>query len=174
MFMDEAHCKKLFRTHWFFLAAVIIVISDISVAVVDNWSSPAFLEAAILVDLGIVIPVLYWWRYRARNKAAMLRTMALSCLGIWVAGHVVPSEHHRILPVVDFVRYIGLGILLVIEFKFIIMIYRAAFHGEEATSSVLVTAKDAGMPDWVVRLIAWEASFWRKVWRMVQRMIVRH
>ena len=42
----------------------------------------------------------------------MSRAAALACLGIWVAGHMVPSEHHDVLSSVGFVRYIGLGVLL--------------------------------------------------------------
>lgn len=60
-------------------------------------------------------------------------------------------------------RYIGLGLLRVIFFKLAVMIVRAAFHREQAAApSVLSVAKEAGMPEWAARLMAWEASCWRK------------
>lgn len=100
--------------------------------------------------------------------------MALSCLGIWLSGHMVPSEHHQILSTVGFVRYIGLGVLLVIEIKLVVMILRATFsHDQEAAPAVRMAAKDAGMPEWAARLMAWEASLWRKAWDAVRRMVGR-
>ena len=175
MSMTGNKFKISFRTHWFFLAAAVVAISDLTVAAFDGWSNPALIEAGILFDLSIVIPALYLWCYRSRGKAAVLRAVALSCLGIWVAGHVVPSEHHHILGTVGFVRYIGLGVLLVIELKLAVMIFRAAFsRDQEAAPAVLETAKDAGMPEWAARLMAWEASLWRKAWDFVRRMVGRN
>ncbi len=64
--------------------------------------------------------------------------------------------------------------LLVIELKLAVMIFRAAFRRDsQATSAVLIAAKDAGMPEWVARLMAWEASLWRKAWDAVRRMAGR-
>jgi hypothetical protein len=175
MSMTANKLKSSFRTHWFFLAAAIVAISDLTIAALDSWSNPALLEAGILIDLSIVIPALYLWCYRSRGKAAVLRAVALICLGIWVAGHVVPSEHHHILSTVGFVRYIGLGVLLVIEFKLAVIIFRAAFRRDQrAAPSVLTVAKDAGMPEWAARLMAWEASLWRKAWDSVRSMIGRN
>lgn len=174
MSMTASKFKSFLHAHSFFLAAAIVAISDFTVASLDSWSSPTLLEAGILFDLSIVIPALYLWCYRSRGKAAVLRAVALSCFGIWVAGHVVPNEHHHILSAVGFVRYIGLCVLLIIELKLAVMIFRAAFsRDQEATPSVLTAAKDAGIPEWAARLIAWEASLWRKAWDLVQRLVGR-
>ena len=175
MSMTESKIKSALQTHWFFLAAAVVVAANLAVASLDSWSSPRLLEAGILFDLSIVIPALYLWCYRSRGKAAVVRALALSCLGIWVAGHVVPSEHHQILSTVGFVRYIGLAVLIVIEIKLVAMIIRATFRRDnDAAPAVLAAAKDAGMPAWASRLMAWEASLWRKAWDAVRRIVGRN
>lgn len=166
--------KGSLRVHWFVLAALAIAAADLSLTVLDDWSNPGLLEAGILFDLAIVIPALYLWCYRSRGRTAILRAIALSCLGIWVAGHLVPDEHHRVLSIVGVFRYIGLAVLVVIELKLLAMFFRAVFRREgEAGPSVLAAAKDADLPDWAARLMAWEASMWRRAWHAVRRMIGR-
>ncbi|MEN1930215.1 hypothetical protein WCE37_14665 [Luteimonas sp. MJ250] len=174
MSMTESKIKGSIRAHWFVLAAAVVLIGDIALASLDSWSDPQLLEAGILFDLSVVIPALYLWCYRSRGKAAIVRAIALSCLGIWVAGHVVPNEHHQVLSAVGFIRYVGLAVLVVIELKLAVMIFRAAFRRDiEAAPTVLATAKDAGMPEWAARLMAWEASLWRKAWDAIRRMAGR-
>ena len=174
MSITASKIKSAFQTYWFFLVAAVVVAADVAVASLDSWSSPRLLEAGILFDLSIVIPALYLWCYRSRGKAAVVRALALSCLGIWVTGHVVPSEHHQILSTVGFVRYIGLAVLIVIELKLMAIIIRAAFRrDDDAVPALLAAAKDAGIPEWAARLMAWEASLWRKAWDAVRRIVGR-
>ncbi|MBT9136737.1 MAG: hypothetical protein DDT34_01819 [Firmicutes bacterium] len=162
------------RAHWFLLAAAVIVTGNIAVASLDSWSSPELLEAGVLFDLAFLVPALYLWCYRSRGKSVIPRAIALSCLGIWAAGHVVPDEHHQVLSSVSVVRYVGLAVLVVIQLKLAVLIFRATFGNEADTSaSVLATAKDGGMPEWAARLMAWEASLWRRAWDAVRRMIGR-
>ena len=173
--MTASKIKSAICAHWFFLAAVCVAAADLFVVTLDNWSNPELLEAGILLDLSIVIPALYLWCYHCRGKAAVLRAAALSCLGIWVAGRCVPSEHHHILSAIGFVRYIGLAVMLVFEIKLVVMIYRAAFgRDSKAAPAAFAAAKDAGMPEWAARIMAWEASLWRKAWDAVRRGIGRN
>ena len=164
--------KSVLKTHWFLLVALLVAGGDLALALVDSWSDPALLEAGILFDLAVVLPALYWWCYRKRGRAALLKAAALSCLGIWVAGHIVPDQHHDLISTVGFARYIGLAVLLVIELKLVVAIYRAAFS-KSGSNHALAAAKDAGMPEWAARLMAWEASLWRRSWESVRRLVKR-
>ena len=157
--------KIALQAHWFLPVAVLVAGGDLALAIVDSWSDPELLEAAILFDLAILLPALYWWCYRKRGWATLLKATALSCLGIWVAGHIVPDQHHDLISTVGFARYIGLAVLLVIELKLVVAIYRAAFS-KAGSNDALAAAKDAGMP-------AWEASLWRRGWESVRRLVKR-
>jgi len=166
--------RRALRAHWFFLAAVAVVSTDLFIGTSDDWSNARLLEAGIIADLTIFIPALYLWCYRSRGKAALLRAVALSCLGIWIAGYIVPSEHQLLLAEIGFIRYIGLAVLLVIQLKLMAMIYRAAFQSDsDATSAALTSVKDGGMPEWVARILAWEASLWRKAWDALRSRVDR-
>ena len=164
--------KSPLKTHWFLPVAALVAGGDLTLALVDSWSDPVLLEAGILFDLAVVLPVLYWWCYRKRGRAALLKAAALSCLGIWVAGHIVPDQHHDLISTVGFARYIGLAVLLVIELKLVVAIYRAAFS-KSGSNHALAAAKDAGMPEWAARLMVWEASLWRRGWESVRRLVKR-
>lgn len=159
------------RAHDFVLAAALILAGDIALASTVDWSDPRWIEAGILFDLGLLLPALYLWLHRARGKAALVRALALSCLGIWVAGHVVPDEQHRILSEVGFVRYVGLAVLILIEIKLGLVIARATFRRSDADSpEVIDVARDAGMPEWAARFMAWECALWRRAWEAIRRV----
>jgi hypothetical protein len=162
--------KIVLKAHWFLPVAMLVVGGDLVLALADSWSDPALLEAGLLFDLAIVLPALYWWYYRKRGRAALLKAAALSCLGIWVAGHIVPDQHHELISTVGFARYVGLAVLLVIELKLIVAIYRAAFSSG-GSNPTLSAAQDAGMPEWAARLMAWEASLLRRGWELVRRLV---
>jgi hypothetical protein len=166
--------KRALNAHWFVLAALVVAGSDLVVASVENWSQPRLIEAAILFDLMIVVPALYGWCYHARGKATVLRTLALSCTGIWICGKIVPGEHHHLLSAVGLVRYVGLAALLTIELKLLLAIYGSVFRKDvDARSTAMAVAKDAGLPEWVARLLAWEIALWRKAWDSLRCLIRR-
>jgi hypothetical protein len=172
--MTAGTFKRTLNTHWFVLAALVVAGSDLAVAFVEDWSEPRLVEAAILFDLMIVIPALYGWRYRARGKATVLRTLALSCTGIWMCGKIVPGEHHHLLSVVGLVRYAGLAALLTLELKLILTIYGSIFRKDvDARSTARAVAKEAGLPDWVARLLAWEIALWKKAWDSLRGLVRR-
>ncbi len=164
--------KGALKAHWFLPVAMLVAGGDLALALIDSWSDPAVVEAGIVFDLAVVLPALYWWCYRKRGRAVLLKAAALSCLGIWVAGHIVPDQHHDLISTVGFARYVGLAVLLVIELKLVVAIYRAAFS-RAGSNHALTAAKEAGMPDWAARLMAWEASLWRRGWESVRRLVKR-
>ncbi len=166
--------RRSWRPYWFAMAGTVVAAANLTLARFDDWSEPGLVEAGILFDLAVVIPGLYWWCHRSRGRPALLRAIALSCLGIWIAGHLVPDEHHRALGTVGILRYIGLAVLVVIELKLIVVFVRATFGGDDdPRPAVLAAARDADLPLWIARLLAWEASMWRRVWNAVRRMAGR-
>lgn len=165
-----ANPRGSLRAHWFIPAAIAVAIADTALVVLDGWSNPALVEAGLLFDLAVVVPALYLWCYRARGMAAVVRAIALACLGVWVAGVVVPDEHHDLLHIVGVARYVGLAVLLVIELKLVLVICRSVFRKDvDAGPAAMAAALDAGMPAWTARLMAWEAALWRRAWIAVRR-----
>ena len=62
--------------------------------------------------------------------------------------------------------------MLVIEFKLVVAIYRAAFS-KGGSNHALSAARDAGMPEWAAGLMAWESGLWRRGWESVRRLLKR-
>jgi len=161
---------RFLRAHWFFPAAAIALLLNSMTIYLDQWSSPELLEAGLLFDFAILLPLLYLICYRSEGKRSAVRALALACLGIWALGHVVPEANQSLLHDLQIVRYVGLGVLVLLQVKLIVAIFRAvsgASASAENEASRLVD--ETGMPPWVKKLLAWEASVWIRVWRFVRR-----
>ena len=164
--------KAIFRTHWFFLFLAAVLVTDASVILLDGWESPQLLEAGILFDFAILIPLLYFWCYRSQGKRALIRAIALACLGVWAAGHVVPETNHYLLEKFGFIRYVGLGVLVILEVKLVAAIYRAAFSSDKSnTQEAKQLIGESDMPPWLVKLMSWEASMWRRAWNFCLKLV---
>ncbi len=162
------------RQHWFYVVACIMVIGDLSVIAQDKWQNARLMEAGLLADFAIIIPLLYLACYRARGKRSLVRALGLVCLGIWAVGHIVPEAQHYLIEKVSFLRYVGLGVLLLIELKLIISIYRAMFGAPESMKASIETSLEkANLPPWLARIALLEAQMWRAVWRFMQRLFKR-
>ena len=160
---------RFLRVHWFFPAAAIALVINSTTVYLDRWSSPELLEAGLLFDFAVLLPMLYLVCYRSEGKRSVIRAIALACLGIWAVGHVVPEAHHILLQDLQVIRYIGLGVLVLLQVKLIVAIFRAvsgASASAEHEASRL--ADETGTPPWVRKLLAWEAAIWIKVWRFVR------
>ena len=161
---------RFLRANWFFPATAIALLMNSTTVYLDQWSSPELLEAGLLFDFAILLPVLYLICYRSEGKRSVVRAVALACLGIWALGHVVPEENQSLLQDLQFVRYTGLGVLVLLQAKLIVAIFRAvsgASTNAEHEASRL--GDETGTPLWVRRLLAWEAAIWIKVWRFIRK-----
>ncbi len=159
------------RAHWFLPVAAIALLVNTITVYLDQWSSPELLEAGMLFDFAILLPVLYVVCYRSEGKRAVVRAIALACLGIWALGHVVPDTNQSLLHDLQVIRYVGLGVLVLLQVRLIVAIFRAtsgASAGAEDEAARL--ARETGTPPWVKKLLAWEASVWIKVWRFIRRL----
>ncbi len=166
--------RSILRTHWFFLVMAAVLISDALVVILDNWESPRILEAGLLFDFAILIPMMYLLCYRCQGKRAFIRSLALVSLGILAAGYVVPDANHYVLEKVGFLRYVGLAVLLMMEIKLGVAIYKTAFRKND--SNILEATKliaESDMPEWLVKLITWEALMWHRVWNILLNLCRR-
>lgn len=162
------------RANWFFPAAAIALLMNAATVYFDRWSSPALLEAGLLFDFAILLPVLYLICYRTEGKRAVVRAVALACLGIFAVGRVVPESNQALLLDLQFIRYVGLAVLILLQIKLIIAVFRAVAGAHDAAEyEASKLADETGTPPWVRRLLAWEARFWIKVWRIVRSAVRR-
>ncbi len=170
MSTETSNSLRFLRANWFFPAAAIALLMNATTVYLDQWSSPGLLEAGLLFDFAILLPALYLICYRSEGVRSVVRAVALACLGIWALGHVVPETSQTLLPDLQFIRYVGLGVLLLLQIKLIVAIFRAVSGASakvEHEASRL--ADETGTPPWVRKLLAWEAAVWIKVWRFVRR-----
>jgi hypothetical protein len=166
--------KSTLQDHWFMPLALAIVLADLVLARAIEWRPARPLEAGVILDLAVLLPLLYAVCYRRRGRAAWVRAAALACLGIWLAGRVLPLSHHELLTHLSPLRYAGMAVLFLVELRLAIAIYRTAFSTQpEQTQRTLEAAEKAGVPRWVTRLMSWEAALWRRAWHLVQRWIRR-
>jgi len=159
------------RTHWFFLAAPLILAVNLYAALSSRGDISPLIEFGLLFDLAVLVPCLYWLCYRAQGRKAIIKAAALACLGIWIALKLVPEEEQWLLGYVAPLRYVGLAALIWLEVVVMVAIYRSVFKGNGVEDTAAKVAPD--MPPWMVRLLAMEAAFWAKVWRTVKQWFGR-
>ncbi len=157
------------RQHWFFVAAPLVLAINLFVVLSSRGQIDLLIESGLLFDLAVLVPCLYWLCYRHKGKAALIKAAALACLGIWLALKVVPEDERQLLNHVEPLRYLGLAALLWLELVVVVAIYKSVFKGGDPQQAV--AASGADMPAWVVRLMAWEARFWMRVWQFLKRML---
>jgi len=156
------------RLNWFILIAPLVLATDLYVGLSARGEIDRLIETGLVFDLVVLVPSLYWLCYRRRGKKAIIKAAALACLGIWAALKLVPETERDLLIYVAPLRYVGLAALVWLELVVVLAIYKAVFKGGSVEEAVSQTSAD--MPSWVVRLLAIEANFWRKVWGAIKRI----
>lgn len=128
------------RRHWFVLPALAVVSGAIVVTQTADWQ----------VEAGLI--------------EAALRALALSCVGIWVATHLIPAEHHHLLGFVSWLRYAAIGLLVYVELRVVASLYWAVIAGHRSPESAVADiSASTGMPPQFAALLAKEATFWKRV-----------
>ena len=162
------------RKHWFVPIALITLFVNASTVYLDQWASPKLLEVGLLFDFAILLPVLYLVCYRTDGKRAVIRALGLACLGIWAIGHVVPESSHSLLKDLEPLRYCGLGVLVLLQVKLVVAVFRAAANdSQRANREAERLAAETGTPPWVRELLAWEAAVWVRIWKRLRRIFLR-
>ncbi|MBA4341349.1 MAG: hypothetical protein C0423_04270 [Methylibium sp.] len=150
-----------------------VIVGDVSAVYFGDWTQTGILEVALLFDFAVLLPVLYWWCYRKKGKAAVVQAIALACFAIWATGMVLPEEHREIVDSVGWLRYIGLAGLLVLELKLLVSVYKAVVVSGKSPTDAQAKLESEGMPSWASKLVAMEAAFWRKMWLQLKRLFDR-
>lgn len=162
------------RQQWFWPVAAMLVALDI--LVVKRLSvgvEPWHIEAGLLADWCLVAPLLYVCCFRRDGRRAILRAVALACGGFYLAGHLLPAREGGLIDVLEPVRYLCLGVLLCLEVYVMLSVYRMIFRGGSVDGATEHLQQQLGMPAWAARLIAIEATFWRRTAAAIQRWLRR-
>ena len=154
------------RTHWFYVMLPVLLAAALNFHATHSWAvHPRFGEAATLFDWCLFVPFLYAISYRAMPwRALAMRTLALVCGGIWIAGKIVPDPAKTILEQWGWLRTVGMGALLLAEGAGLIAVLRVAFGSTPNPAEL----ERQGMPPLLVKLMLAEARFWRGVWSRLQ------
>jgi len=148
------------KANWFVAAAVLLVGTDLAVLQLPNGSSPRLLEFGLLSDLCIVLPGLYLACYWRNGKRSVLRAVALASLGFWAASKLLPESGQFLIQQLWPVRYVALAVIVLIELKVMLAVYRAVFSGTSRQEAAEALERQAGMPAWAAKLAAAEAALW--------------
>jgi hypothetical protein len=149
----------------------------------DHWYLPAFVailagcwflarhavfmaaggEAALLIDLCLTAPVLYLLCYARRQplRVSLVRALAIACGGVWLAGWLIPADQQQLLGQLAPLRWAGLSMVALLEVAVLAAAIRIAFS---ATGTARDVTAVTGAPEWVSRLMLWEAQLWRALW----------
>ena len=159
--------RRSFREHRFLALLAALLTIEYGFARTTPWADPGLAEAAILFDLCLFIPALYFLLHRRRvaRRPLLVRTAALGLLGLWVAPLLVPTEAQRLLPQLDWLHPVGLVLLALIELRLLVAVLKMIWSPGVSAGEV---AARSGAPEWLARLMLMEARFWRAVWRMLR------
>lgn len=82
---------------------------------------------------------------------------------------VSPAEHQLLVSLTP-LRYMGLAVLVAIEPKIVLVLYRAVFSGATREAAAVQIPSRADLPPWSSRLLLAEATFRRRMWVFVKRV----
>ena len=158
---------RLLGAHWYPPLFLLLVAAVWLLA-----RSPAFMqpggEAALLADLCLTAPALYALCYGRRQplRTTLIRALAIACAGVWLASWLIPAAEQSLLPQLTPLRWIGLAVITIFQVRLMVAALRITSSGR-GTARQVMDATDA--PEWVARLMLWEAQLWRSLWRFLRR-----
>jgi hypothetical protein len=163
------------RRNWFLPAALPVLAGAFVVTGTADWPVEADgIEAALLFDLAVLLPALYFWCYRSSATAPALRALALASAGIWLVSYLIPPEHQHLLGFVSWLRYAAIGLLLYAELRVLASLYWAVIAGRKTPEAAAADfSASSGTPLRVARLLASEAAFWKRVLAKPSQLIRR-
>jgi len=164
--------RPLVVNHWFLIVAPIVLFSNYLVA--GHGPIDRVVEFGVLFDLLVLLPALYFLCYRTQRRRAAVRAIALVCLGVWVATKLIPDSERVLLTYVEPLRYAGLAVLVLLEISLVRLVFNSIYSGDSEKETVRKATDASEMPEWVARLLVWEAGVWRRLCSFVLRLFRRH
>lgn len=169
--MIDADRQSMFSKHWFVALAPLVIASNalvVSIGPIDR-----VVEFGVLFDLIVLVPALYFLCYRSQMNRPFVKVLGLACLGVWMATKMIPEPDRMALTYLEPLRFVGLIVLVIVEFAVVRMIYRSLSAGDRSDTVAKQITTDADVPDWVARLLVWEAGLWRKLFGFLRRLVGR-
>lgn len=156
------------RTNWFVALLPALIATEWFVTRSIGAEMGQALEAVVLFDLCLFVPLLYVICYRRTVpvRALALRAVGLACLGIYLSTYLVPAELQQLLPQLGWLRIAGIAVLMLIEARLLVAALRIVW-GRNGTVEQVQAA--SGAPAWIARLMVLEARFWKALWRLIHR-----
>lgn len=152
----------------FWLLAPFVVAADAGLALARRGQISLPLEAGLLADLCLLLPLLYLALHRHAGWRAGPRALGLACLGLWLSGQLIAPAEQQLLAWLAPLRPLGLVALALLEVKLVLTLYRSVFAGAHP-DTVASQARSQGLPGWAARLVAWEAGLWQRLWAWLRR-----
>ena len=156
------------RSNWFAVAVPLLLLVEWLVIRDMGGEMGRFLEIVVLFDLCVFMPLLYVLCYRRTVplRQLVLRTVALVCLGIYLATYLVPEPLQALLPQLGPLRIAGLAVLMLIELRLAIAAIRIVWGRDGSVEQVQAAS---GMPAWMAKLMVLEARMWKRLWQLIRR-----
>ncbi len=155
------------KENWFWPLAITLMAVAWLIAQFSSMKPDAAWEYAIVFDVLVTLPILFFLCYRNKNslKINLLGIVALQCSGIWLATKIVPVESQNILPYLSWLRIAGLALLFLLEVGIMLALIKVVFRADTTTTQV----EQLGVPPFVAKLLLMEARFWRRVFSIFKR-----
>ena len=160
-----ANLRRALGANWFYPLAIGLIALVWALDIFSKGRFPSAggtsLELAVLADVFVTLPVLYWLCFRKRHGLAklLLGVTAVVCSGLWLAGQFVPATDQRILPQLSWLRYAGLAIIVGFEVRLAAVAFRMIWRPQTKVADLAAE----GVPPVIAKLMLLEARFWRWV-----------
>src|SRR3546814_288093 len=109
----------------------------------------------------------FYFSGRRRHRCCSLVNGVQACALpiLWVAAKLVPVDSQLIIPYLSWLRYAGLAILLLIEIRLALILFKLVFKPDTTESQL----QESGMPPLLAKAALLEARFWRWVFGVFGR-----
>jgi hypothetical protein len=155
------------KSNWFWPLFAVLLGAAFLISRYQVTYLPQSWEYAVVFDMLFTVPVFFVLCYRKRLslKELIIRVLGIQCLGIWIAAQLVPLESQTLLPQLAWLRYAGLAVLILIELRIMVLLFKVVFKVETTTRQL----EDIGMPPLLTKIVLIEARFWRWVFSRFKR-----